>query len=177
MSYLLCWHAHHDCSFPLEHILQSYDERVDTIKTVKALTETPEQIALRLKLFKAVEGELPESCRAEYYEWVDAGLEWRPAEQEWDRLASARMDMIPRIDLDISEQFSVSDALLALAEKRKMELFPRWEAARVAFKNALKPAIPEIMAMHAKECGCEWSKEESNIFSYSGVKVKPFDGD
>ena len=58
---VLVWHAHHDCSSPLEFLTGSFESRLETINTVKAASETPDKIQLRLKLFKKVTGKLPAS--------------------------------------------------------------------------------------------------------------------
>ena len=55
---ILAWHAYHDGSSPL-FFIESFDSRMNTIDTVKALKETPAQIARRKQLFKLFEGELP----------------------------------------------------------------------------------------------------------------------
>ena len=58
---VLVWHGYHDCNSPLEFLTGSYESRLETINTVKAASETPDKIRLRLKLFKRVTGELPAS--------------------------------------------------------------------------------------------------------------------
>ena len=77
---VLVWHAHHDCSSPLEFLTESYESRLETINTVKATSETPDKIRLRLKLFKRVTGELPASIIK-----AQAAREARDVEQEaWE---------------------------------------------------------------------------------------------
>ena len=74
------WHGHHDCDSPLEFLTESFESRLETINTVKAASETPDQIQLRLKLFKKVTGELPESI-------IKAQAAWEAA---WEARAAAR---------------------------------------------------------------------------------------
>ena len=77
---VLVWHGHHDCSSPLEFLTGSFESRLETINTVKAASETPDKIQLRLKLFKKVTGELPASIVK-----AQAAREARDVEQEaWE---------------------------------------------------------------------------------------------
>jgi len=41
-----------------------------------------------------------------------------------------------------------------------------YEQAMAAYDQAWTACEPEIMALHAKECGCGWTKGRPNIFEY-----------
>ena len=71
-NYCIVWHGHHNCDSPLEFLNESYTARLETIKTEKAKDETPEQIKIRLKLFKRVRGKLPKALQKACADWQKA---------------------------------------------------------------------------------------------------------
>jgi len=122
------WHAHHDSSSPLEFLNESFAERLETIKTEKAKEETPEQIKIRLKLFKPFKGKLPPAL---------------------DKACVAR-----------------TKARAALGKADAAGAYATWAKADAARDRAMQNAKPEIMRLHAQQCGCGWTPEKPNIFDY-----------
>ena len=121
------WHGHHDCDSPLEFLTESFESRLETINTVKAASETPDKIQLRLKLFKRVTGELPESIIK-----AQAAREAALATREAARAAARTAAWVV------------------------------WEAAQVAARE-------DILKLHSVQCGCDWTRDNTNIFDY-GLK-------
>ena len=120
------WHGHHDCDSPLEFLTESFESRLETINTVKAASETPDQIQLRLKLFKKVTGELPAS---------------------------------------IIKAQAAREAALATREAQEAAREAAWEAGEAARTAAWE----DILKLHSAQCGCDWTRDNSNIFDY-GLK-------
>ena len=119
------WHGHHDCDSPLEFLTESFESRLETINTVKAASETPDKIQLRLKLFKKVTGELPESIIKAQAAWEV----WLAAREAW---------------------------------------VAAWEAREAAWEAGVA-AREDILKLHSVQCGCDWTRDNSNIFDY-GLK-------
>ena len=144
-KYTIVWHAHHECNSPLEFLDESYASRLKTIKTEKAKEESPEQIAVRLRLFKKFNGKLPVALDAADAAWVKtcaarvkACAAWVKACAAWDKACAAR------------------DKACAA-----------WDKACAAWDKAIQDAMPEIMKLHAIQCGCGWTPERPNIFYYT----------
>ena len=148
----LVWHPHHEAESPLE-VIESFEDRMKVIAEVKAIDETPEQIAQRYKFIKKFEGELPDSLKKAYDEWKKAEAEswkvrddWAKATDEywkaWDDWAKAEVDK-------------------ARDERDKTwdEVDKAWDEVDKALRS------PEVMALHAEQCGCDWSPTNRNIFN------------
>ena len=136
------WHGHHDCSSPLEFLTESFESRLETINTVKAASETPDQIQLRLKLFKRVTGELPASIIKAQAAWEV----WLAAREAWVAREAAR----------------------AAARTAVWEAWVAWLAREAAWE-AGEAAREDILKLHSVQCGCDWTREHPNIFNY-GLK-------
>ena len=135
----MVWHGHHDCDSPLEFLTESFESRLETINTVKAASETPDQIQLRLKLFKRVTGELPESI-------IKAQAAWAAAWATREAQEAARV-----------------------AAWEAVEAWVAWVAAWEAGEAAGVAAREDILKLHSVQCGCDWTRDNSNIFDY-GLK-------
>jgi len=144
------WHGHHDCDSPLEFLTESFESRLETINTVKAASETPDQIQLRLKLFKRVTGELPASI-------IKAQAAW----EAWAARAAAREAA--------REAAWVAWVAWEAWEARAAARTAAREAAWVAREAAGVAAREDILKLHSVQCGCDWTRDNSNIFDY-GLK-------
>ena len=137
MDTCVVWHGHHQAQFPIEVLPESYESRLKTIETIKSLEETPQKIAWRKKLFKVVIGPLPAPVQDAVDKLSKSGAELDKARAEFDK-AEAEYGK-------------------AWDEYRKA-----WAEYRKAFRNNLS----EMMELHSKECGCAWTPNNRNIFSY-----------
>jgi hypothetical protein len=180
-DYCLVWHGHHESILPLEHLWESFADRLDSINIRKAAEETPEKIGVRIKLFRPFVGPLPHLLQAAYEEWVAATLDYRPIKDEWEELVSKRMEIgdtlgvpakgnIPdKLFTVMLGEFDANSALIHMVEKKLKTFEPRYLAAKTVMIDTLKENVEEIMKLHTTECGCAWSRKCRNIFKYSGV--------
>ena len=137
----IVWHGHHDCRSPLEFLTESFESRLETINTVKAASETPDQIQLRLKLFKKVTGKLPAS--------IIKAQAAREATREARKARKA------------TREAAQEAAWVAEQEAEGV--------AREAAREAQVAAWEDILKLHSAQCGCNWTPERPNIFDY-GLK-------
>ena len=157
----LVWHGHHEAQSPIEILPESFDSRMKTIETVKAKEETPEQITRRKQLFRLVIGPLPPAWQKAYAEWRKAYAEWQEAYAVW-RKAHAEWR---KADAALRK----ADAVREKADAVREEAYAAWQKAYAAF---ISSHYAEIMALHAKQCGCGWTPTNRNIFKYKD-EAKP----
>jgi len=149
MTTIFAWHVHH--LVLVELLTEPIEDRIKYIKTVKASTETQEQIALRLRLLRPVKGMLP----IDYDEARDASDK---ARKVYDEAREA-----------CDEARKASDkARKALGEARKVydEAREACDEAEKTYKGIGVACKTEIEALHKIECpDCPWDGE--TIFSES----------
>jgi|ERR1017187_2124915 hypothetical protein len=134
------WHGHHESDYPLEFLTETLEQRLKTISESKALTESPQQIARRVSLLKLVEGEIPH----------DLTIALEGLKEAWKTLKCGYVkDNI---------MYFRRDAWMALG------------SAETLFAQVQARLLPEILELHAKECGCGWTAKKPNIFNYQDNK-------
>lgn len=130
----LVWHGHHEALIEWCH---GYHERERYIQEVKAQEESPDDITLRLQLFKPVKGKLSEEV-SRVFEGVSrarASLETATAAYH-----KARTDL---------------DAACRVIDEARLDLGMAASSARhVVFRSHRA----EIASLHALECpNCPWN--------------------
>jgi tetratricopeptide (TPR) repeat protein len=158
------WHVHHNIL--VEPLIEPIEVRVAYIREYKP----HEEVELRLKLLKVVQGELPAAyVRAwEAYDRArEAYIEAREAcDRAWEAYVKARAayDRVSEACVKAREAYDrVSEAYDRAWEacvKASEAYIKAWEAydrAWEAYDRAREACQPEIEALHALECpGCPW---------------------
>jgi len=49
---------------------------------------------------------------------------------------------------------------------KEEDVWPGWEVALYVWQEAKEKARPEIIRLHAEQCGCPWTPDNNNIFEY-----------
>jgi hypothetical protein len=154
----IVWHGHHQAKFPIEILGETFENRLCIIETVKLQEENPQKIAWRKKLFKLVIGLLPEAVQqamTAYQQafndrWQAIGDYYQIYDLFWQ--AKANYKEVNAADQQIYDAYRQTDAA--------------YEKAKATCQQVIKDHLPEIMALHAVECGCPWTPENNNIFDY-----------
>ena len=133
------WHVHHD---ELVEYCYNYDKRVEFIKERKP----GDEIEARLRLFKPVEGELPE-------ELVRAG----------EAVGKAEKDVVAADHAcGIAEAGTYEAAIGALHEANAAH-----SKAWVVWRQVAQNNISAIKELHAKECpDCIWDDDFQELIFY-----------
>ena len=166
------WHGHHEAEFPIEVLPESYESRLKTIETIKSLEETPQKIAWRKKLFKGVIGPLPASVQDAVDKLSKSGAAWDRARAEcdkaWDEFDKARDEYVKaRAEYDKAwDEFDKAWAEYRKAEAELDKARAAWNKAWDEYDKAFRDNLSEMMELHSKECGCAWTPNNRNIFSY-----------
>ena len=150
----IVWHGHHVCDSPLEFLDESFKARLNTIRTIKAKTETKAQIKLRKKLFKKVKGKLPKILHEARAKLREARAKWREANAELHEALA---------------ELHEADAKVREADAKWREANTKVHEADANWCEAVKECMPQILKLHAKECGCKWAPKNTNIFKYMKV--------
>ena len=187
------WHGHHQAEFPIEVLPESYESRLKTIETIKSLEETPQKIAWRKKLFKVVIGPLPapvqdavdklskawaelnkawdeyDKARDEYDQaWAEFGKAWAAWNKAWAEYDKAGAEY-DKAWAEYDKARAAWDRARAECDKAGVEYRKaraECDKAGVEFDKAVKAHLPKILKLHSKECGCAWTPNNRNIFSY-----------
>ena len=138
------WHVHHR---EVVEWCYSYEERLAYIRTNKPLYE----IAIRKKLFQPVRGELPSVLVKAETVYDKSRSVYEKANIAWDK-ALAVYDSI-----DTAAYIVAGTARSEAAAARQKAFFARQEAV-VAH-------MPALLALHAEECGCNWTPERGIDFT------------
>ena len=134
------WHVHHE---ELVEWCHSYKERADFIRTEKRSIEQE----LRLRLFKKVQGMLPN-------EVVKAGQAYDEAEQVLDKAEQ----VLDKAWQAYNKQ-AHDEAWQAYYKARQTfdKAWQPYDKARRAYNDAITNNMPAIIALHEKECtDCPW---------------------
>lgn len=127
----LYWHCHHNK--PIMEICEP-NERIRYIEKHKPANEIP----IRLKLLKRVEGKLPNEVVIAAEAYWEALKVYRETEEAWDRSRTWR-------------------------QRHKKAYRAHWKAFE-AYDEALRNNMPAILELHARECGCDWTPERGINF-------------
>jgi len=163
--YTIGWHWHHEAELPLEINLGTLEDRLRDIDSIKSISETPDQIARRKQLIKVFEGELSEWLQQANAELHKVYAEWQKADAEWHKAYADRH----KADADWHKAYA--DRQKADAELQKA--YAEWKKADAdrhkayaEWQKSIKEHLPELMELHKVQCGCGWTPENRNIFSY-----------
>ena len=134
------WHVHHEIL--CEPLTGRLENRLRYIRTEKAKIETPEQIALRLRLISPVVGALPAP-------FVKARAAYRKAQAAYRKAQAASV----KVWAAYINAWAASDKAWAA-----------YDTARAASDTAWAASEPELEALHAIEHpDCPW--DGKSIFS------------
>ena len=170
--YTIGWHWHHEAELPLEINFGTLEDRLRDIDSIKSISETPDQIARRKQLIKVFEGELPEWLQPANAEYRKADAEWQKADAECRKAnaecrkanAEYRKANAERQKADAEWQKANAELQKAYAELHKADA--EWHKADAEWQKVLRAHLPELMELHREQCGCGWTPENRNIFSY-----------
>lgn len=138
----MTWHNHHS---NLVEYCNDYKGRVNTIHITKA----PDEIPLRLRLFKFVEGELPEEVVEACQEYTKAREEYVEAGWEYE---SVRLEY-----LRTSERYGLIWQKLESACQKRNETEEKCHKACKKYVSTIKRNLKVIEKLHAIECtDCTW---------------------
>lgn len=144
----MAWHVHHS---NLVEYCDDYKERFEVIK----FTKPPDEIPLRLRLFKFVEGELPEEVIEVCQEYTKARREYNEAHWEYQEASSEYWHA--------RKHYKGSDAW----QKREDAFQKRGEAeiksgeAYRKYLGTIKSNLKVIEELHAIECtDCTWDGQK-----------------
>ena len=165
----LVWHPHHEAYSPLEFLIFSLEDRMKVIAEFKAKEETPEQIAQRYLFIKKFEGEVPEGlnkARDEYWtarvEWMKACDRYNPFRPEYWKARAEWSKAEDELKKARDEWKKARDEW----KKARDERDKTWDEYLKAWDELVKALrSPEVMALHAEQCGCNWSPTNRNIFN------------
>jgi hypothetical protein len=91
MEFCIALHAHHEADLPVEFLTESYESRLNTIRTVKRQCESPARIALRERLFVEIKpDDMPPWMAKLGEELAKLRAEWDRLREGWDRLGEER---------------------------------------------------------------------------------------
>ena len=141
------WHVHHD---KLIEWCYNYQERVEAIK------EKPKnEIETRLRLLKPVKNfkVLPKKWVEAFKKWVEADKKRVEAVNKWDEAFRKWLEADEKLDEAVKKWDE--------AHKKWLEAFRKWLEAYKKRDEADEKFMPELEALHKKECGCkEWNGKE-----------------
>jgi hypothetical protein len=158
------WHVHHD---KLLEYCYTYDERMAFIKKYKPEYEIDE----RLRLFKPVKGKLPDEVSKASAARSKASAAYCKAYDVLDkasaayRKASAVLDKAYAAFDKASAAFDKASAAYRKAYAACSKAPAAFDKASAAFDKVLTDNMPILLKLHAKECGCGWTKETGIKFS------------
>jgi hypothetical protein len=154
----IVWHGHHEATYPIEILAESFESRLKTIMTVKAKSEAAWQIKRRLQLFKKVQNppvwlleasDEYSKARDEYYKAWDAySKAWAESYKAWDKAGKAR-------------------AKYSKARDEYHEARAKYSKAWAEADKLIPLNLKELMELHKTECGCGWAPMSRNIFKYN----------
>jgi hypothetical protein len=145
------WHGHHQSFSPLEELGESFKEREDTINYQKSRREDAGKIARRKALFKRVKGGL-KALPKSFQKLVERYIKLETiSEKKW----AIYVNSLVLFDDDSRKKREAYDKACEKA----------WEA-KGDYTKALDPPSKAVLALHKKQCGCGWTPENNNIFTY-----------
>jgi hypothetical protein len=163
MNHCIVWHGHHQAKSPIEILYGSFEDRLHMIETVKLQEENPQKVAWRKKLFKLVKGPLPEAIQQADAACWQADAAQEQADAAWQQTYATQEQAYAAFQ-QASAAFQQASATYWQADAAR-------EQADAAWKQAIINHLPEIMALHAVECGCPWTSENNNIFNYMPEEI------
>lgn len=166
------WHIHHEVL--AEPLTEPVEARIAFINNVKAQNETPEEVALRLRLIKPIKGELPTKLTSAIAAMNELNKEWTAACAVSDEAWRA---------LNTNEGLRLSDKdrkpLVEASRKAtdaERETYMRVREGREAYEEAMRGV--DLKSLHEAECpGCPWDGRTifSEAFAASLVAAKALD--
>ena len=145
------WCLHHEIE--LEPLTEPIEIRINYI-----LTRKSDDIMKRFDNLRPVLSPFPEpvlQAKAEYHKAEDEyDKAWDEYDKAWDEFDKAWAE------------YRKAEAELDKARAAWNKAWAELNKARAEFDKAVKAHLPKILKLHSKECGCAWTPNNRNIFSY-----------
>ena len=137
------WHIHHDVLCEL--LTESLKNRIKYIKKSKPKDE----VKLRLKLLKPIKGKLPK----EFVEaWQKCEEAWQKYDEAWQKCEEASQKYV-----EASQKYYEAEQKYDEAGRKYDEAKQKYYEARQKYYEAGQKYLPQLEALHKKDCGCGWN--------------------
>jgi len=145
-----CWHVHHEAL--CEVLTEPIEVRLEYVRTSKP----PHEVPIRERLMKLVVEPLPTLLVGAGDAYKQAWVAYKQAGDAYKQVWVAYKQVWVAY-----KQVWVAYKQVWVAYKQAGDSY---DQAWVAYVQARVACLPELLALHAIECGCEWTSENGIKF-------------